>query len=145
MGMLQILIIIAWLIAIGCMLYLVKEMIKGRLQARRHRKLAFRSAKRSYRRQRFIQNRRRLMERSGGVVLSAPNDAAADRSQIPRLFGWVVLILWEGYWLMEIADQFSKSAHPLQLPYFFLFIVMVAMPYGVYLISRRAIQRPSEL
>ncbi|MGE5163641.1 MAG: hypothetical protein ACM3IH_06405 [Sphingobacteriales bacterium] len=143
--MLQIVIIFAWLLAIGCMLYLVKEMIKGRLQARRQRKLAIRSAIRSYRRQQFIENRRRLMQRSGGVVLSAPNEAAADRPQVQRLFGWIVLFLWEGYWVVEIVDQFSRSSRPLQLPYVFLFIVMVAMPYGVYLISRRAIRRPSEL
>jgi hypothetical protein len=143
--MLQIVIIFAWLLAIGCMLYLVKEMIKGRLQARRQRRLAIRSAIRSYRRQQFIENRRRLMQRSGGVVLSAPNEAAADRPQVQRLFGWIVLFLWEGYWVVEIVDQFSRSSRPLQLPYVFLFIVMVAMPYGVYLISRRAIRRPSEL
>ena len=49
----------------------------------------------------------------------------------------MVLLLWQGYWMVEIVDQFKKSDTPLQLPYFFLFIVMVVIPYSVYWFSRR--------
>jgi membrane protein DedA with SNARE-associated domain len=60
------------------------------------------------------------------------------------LFGWLAFILWETYWLIEIADQFKKSEHPLQLPYFFLIIVMVVIPYSIFRFSRRR-RRPSAL
>ena len=49
----------------------------------------------------------------------------------------MVLLLWQGYWIVEILDQFRKSDTPLQLPYFFLFVVMVVIPYSVYWFSTR--------
>ena len=53
----------------------------------------------------------------------------------------MVLLLWQGYWIVEILDQFRKSDHPLQLPYFFLFVVMVVIPYSVYWFSTRKSRR----
>jgi len=38
---------------------------------------------------------------------------------------------------VEILDQFRKSDTPLQLPYVFLFVVMVVIPYSVYWFSTR--------
>ena len=49
----------------------------------------------------------------------------------------MVLLLWWGYWVVEIIDQFKKSDTPLQLPYVFLFIVMVVIPYCIYWFSGR--------
>jgi Ca2+/Na+ antiporter len=45
--------------------------------------------------------------------------------------------LWEAYWVLEILDQFRKSDKPLQLPYFFLFIVMIVIPYSINWYTRR--------
>lgn len=143
--MLQILIIIGWILAIACMFYLAKELVKDRLRARSERKLAIRNAMRAKRREQLIENRRRMMQRAGYVVPPRPSAKAADRQQTQKLFGWLALILWEGYWLIEIVDQFKKSDHPLQLPYFFLFIVMVAIPYSVYWFSNRKKRRASAL
>jgi|EndMetStandDraft_7_1072992.scaffolds.fasta_scaffold303498_1 hypothetical protein len=134
--MLNFLIIAGWLLAILCMLYLAKELMKDRFHARRARKLAIRNAIRAQRREQFMENRRRWAEINTGVIQARPAEAQAafDRrqKQNQRLFGWIVFLLWEGYWIVEILDQFKKSDTPLQLPYFFLFIVMVVIPYAVY-------------
>ena len=139
--MLNILIIIGWLLVICLMLYLAKELVKDRFRARRERKLAIRNAIRARRREQFMENRRRWAEINTGVIQPRPAEAAAyaerRQKQNQRLFGWVVFLLWEGYWIVEIVDQFKKSDHPLQLPYFFLFIVMVVIPYSVYRFSTR--------
>lgn len=139
--MLNVLIIIGWILAIGCMLYLAKEMVKNRLHARRERKLAIKEAIRIRRREQFMENRRRWTERSTGVILERPAEIAAQadrrQRQNQRLFGWVVFLLWQAYWVVEILDQFRKSDRPLQLPYFFLFMVMVVIPYSIYWFSKR--------
>jgi hypothetical protein len=139
--MLNILIIIGWLLAILCMLYLAKELVKDRFHARRERKITSRNAIRAKRREQFMENRRRWAEINTGVIQSRPAEAAANierrQKQNQRLFGWVVLLLWEGYWIVEILDQFKKSDKPLQLPYFFLFVVMVVLPYSVYWFATR--------
>jgi hypothetical protein len=139
--MLNIAIIIGWLLAILCMLYLAKELVKDRFHARRERKLAAKNAFRARRREQFMENRRRWTEIKTGVIQPRPAEAAAHaerrQNQNQRLFGWVALLLWEGYWILEIVDQFKKSDTPLQLPYFFLFIVMVVIPYCVYWFSTR--------
>ena len=139
--MLNILIIIGWLLAICCMLYLAKELVKDRFRARRERRLAIRNAIRARRREQFMENRRRWAELNTGVIQARPAEAAAKaerrQKQNQRLFGWMVLLLWQGYWIVEILDQFRKSDTPLQLPYFFLFIVMVVIPYSVYWFSSR--------
>jgi Ca2+/Na+ antiporter len=139
--MLNILIIIGWLLAICCMLYLAKELVKDRFHARRERKLAIRNAIRARRREQFMENRRRWMELNTGVIQPRPAEAAAkiDRRQRQnqRLFGWMILLLWQGYWIVEILDQFRKSDKPLQLPYFFLFVMMVVIPYSIYWFASR--------
>lgn len=139
--MLNVLIIIGWLLAICLMLYLAKELVKDRFHRRRERKLAIRNAIRARRREQFMENRRRWAEINTGVIQTRPaeEEAYAERRQRQnqRLFGWVVLLLWQGYWVVEIIDQFKKSDKPLQLPYFFLFMMMVVIPYSIYWFSRR--------
>ena len=139
--MLNILIIIGWLFAICLMLYLAKELVKDRFHKRRERKLAIRNAIRARRREQFMENRRRWAEINTGVIQPRPAEAAANverrQKQNQRLFGWMVFLLWLGYWIVEILDQFKKSDTPLQLPYFFLFMVMVVIPYCIYWFSRR--------
>jgi hypothetical protein len=149
--MLNILIIFGWLLAICCMLYLAKELVKDRLHARKERKLAIRNAIRARRREQFMENRRRWAELNTGVIQPRPAEAATKverrQRQNQKMFGWVVLLLWQGYWIVEIIDQFRKSDNPFQLPYFFLFIVMVVIPYSIYWFSgrrRRLARRASD-
>ena len=143
--MFNILIIIGWLLAICLMLYLAKELVKDRFRARSERKLATRNAIRARRREQFMENRRRWAEINTGVIQPRPAEAAAyaerRQTQNQRLFGWVVFLLWQGYWIVEIVDQFRKSDKPLQLPYFFLFMMMVVIPYSIYWFSRRRRRR----
>jgi hypothetical protein len=88
-----------------------------------------------------MENRRRWTERKTGVILTRPAETAASaerrQRQNQRLFGWVLFLLWEAYWVLEILDQFRKSDKPLQLPYFFLFIVMIVIPYSINWYTRR--------
>ena len=139
--MFNVLIIVGWLLAICCMIYLAKELVRDRIHARRERKIAIRNAMRARRREQFMENRRRWTEINTGVIQPRPAEAAAKaerrQKQNQRLFGWMVLLLWQGYWIVEILDQFRKSDHPLQLPYFFLFMVMIVIPYCVYWFSSR--------
>ena len=109
--MLNILIIIGWLLAICLMLYLAKELAKDRFRARRERKLAIRNAIRAKRREQFMENRRRWAEINTGVIQPRPAEAAA------------------------YAERRQKQNQ--RLPYFFLFIVMVVIPYSVYRFSTR--------
>src|SRR5262245_26093607 len=143
--MLNTLIIIGWLLAICCMIYLAKELVKDRFRARRERKIAIRNAIRARRREQFMENRRRWAEIHTGVIQPRPAEALAKaerrQKQNQRLFGWMVFLLWQGYWIVEILDQFRKSEHPLQLPYFFLFVVMVVIPYCVYWFATRKSRR----
>src|SRR4029079_9626700 len=76
--MLNVLIIIGWLLAILCMLYLAKELVKDRFHARRERKVAIRNAIRTKRREQFMENRRRWAEINTGVIQSRPAAAAAN-------------------------------------------------------------------
>src|SRR4029079_8712312 len=111
--MLNFLIIAGWLLAILCMLYLAKELMKDRFHARRARKLAIRNAIRAQRREQFMENRRRWEDIHTGVNQARPAEAQAafDRrqKQNQRLFGWIVFLLWEGYWIVENIDQIKKK------------------------------------
>jgi len=141
-SMLQILIIIGWLFSFACMLYLAIEMLKDRLYARRQKRLTARELKK--RRQRDL-TRNQFVLNSDRAVPSATitNGAVAVHPHGLRIFGWLMLFLWEGYWFVEIADYYSKSSRPSQLPYFFLFIVLVVIPYAAYLLFRRMRQGAS--
>ena len=59
------------------------------------------------------------------------------------ILGWLLFVVWEGYWLLEIVEQFSISTKPLQLPYPSLFVVLVVLPLAVYLFFRRRRMRRS--
>jgi hypothetical protein len=67
-----------------------------------------------------------------------PAHAESRSSRRVRLVvGLIALAFWEGFWVSEISDRFQWSANPFQLPYFFLFVVMIGIPFVVYLIARR--------
>ncbi len=138
--MLQMLIIIGWLFAFACMLYLAIEMLKDRLYARRQKKLIARELKKHHQRD---LTRNQFVRNSDRAVPTAANGAVADHPHGLTIFGWLMLFLWEGYWVVEIADYYSKSSHPSQLPYFFLFVVLVVIPYAAYLFFRRMRQSAS--
>ena len=139
--MLQVVIILGWLVAVGLVIYLATQALKHRLWGRHQRKLRFRKVREFRRRHYFDQKRRRWVRNVDGVVLI--DVAGEDRRFMLAVLGWLLLVLWEGYWLWEIVERFSKSTHPWQLPYPSLFFVLVIVPLAIYLFFRRRRKRRS--
>jgi len=145
--MLQIVIIFGWLVAFGLMVHLAREAIKRRLRGRRWRKLAFRNIREFRRHHHFDHKRQRWVRSADGVVLT--DEASEDRWFMLTILGWLLLVVWEAYWLSEIKNRFSESTRPWELPYPSLFIVLVVLPLAVYLFfrrrrRRRAVRLPEE-
>jgi hypothetical protein len=120
---LQLLSIFGWVIAIGCLIYLVAEAIKNWSSGRRRNKEVKGPL------------RQRVRKADPGAVIE-PDTASSGCPRGLIAFGFVMLILWEGYWVLEITDYYSRS-NTLRLPYFFLFVMVVGVPVVVYLLSRR--------
>jgi len=59
------------------------------------------------------------------------------------IFGWLLFILWEGYWIWEIIERGRDTQGPLQLPYVFLFFMLVFVPLVIYWVCRRKMRRQS--
>jgi hypothetical protein len=132
--MLIIVLILAWLIAFGLAVYLAKRAVKFRLRGRQQRKLPHRKI-RDY--HRFDERQQRWV-REDGVVLV--DEVIEDRRFNLVVLGWLAFVLWEGYWFWEIAQRYSET-NRLQLPYVFLFFILVVIPLAVYSFIRRRIRR----
>ena len=139
--MLLIVIILGWLVAFGLVIYLAPRALKYRLWGRQQRKLRFRKVREFRKHHHFDQKRRRWVQNADGMVLI--DEASEDRWFILTILGWLLFVVWEGYWFLEVVEQFSKSTHPLQLPYASLFFVSVVVPLAVYLFFRRRRKRQS--
>jgi len=139
--MLQIAIILGWIIAFGLMVHLVTQALKHRRLGRKQRKLAFSKIREFRRHHHFDVKRQRWVRNVDGVVII--DEANEDRRFMLALLWWLLFVLWEGYWLLEIAERFSKTTHPWQLPYVFLFVMLVVVPLAGYLFIRRRIRRRS--
>ena len=138
--MLQIAIILGWILAVAVLLHLV-------VQAARHRFVSHdrkSSAK-------LVKKRRHSDEKRLDPVQGAPSPEAheahkahqahLDYRRMMTIVGIIALFLWEAFWISGITDRFRWSANPFQLPYFFLFIVLIAIPLAVYFVARRMIRR----
>jgi hypothetical protein len=68
------------------------------------------------------------------------DDSVQDRRFYLASVGWLLFILWEAYWLWEIRARFVESGS-LQLPYMFLFFILVVVPLAWYLFLRRKLRR----
>ncbi|MGB7012367.1 MAG: hypothetical protein WBD97_18430 [Pseudolabrys sp.] len=139
--MLQIAIILAWLTALGLMIYLATQAFKRRLRGGRRERLEFRKIRRFRRQHRFDEQRRRWVRKRDGVVVTT--EAHEDRWFRVTILGWLLLILWEGYWISEIVERGRDTKGSLQLPYVFLFFVLVLVPLFVYWVCRRKMRRQS--
>ncbi|HME29303.1 MAG TPA: hypothetical protein VKE53_05510 [Pseudolabrys sp.] len=141
--MLQIVVIFGWLIAFCLMAYLATRALKHRLLGRNRRKLALRKIREFRRHHHFDEKRQQWVRKIDGVALI--DEAGEDRRLGLALIGWLLFVLWEGYWLLEIAERFSKASHPWQLPYVFLFFILVVVPLAGYLFIRRRMRRSARL
>ncbi|MFZ1068572.1 MAG: hypothetical protein WAN42_23975, partial [Pseudolabrys sp.] len=111
--MLQIAIILAWLTALGLMIYLATQALKRRLRGGRRERLEFRKIRRFRRQHRFDEQRRRWVRKRDGVVVTT--EAHEDRWFRVTIFGWLLFILWEGYWISEIVERGRDTKGSLQL------------------------------
>jgi hypothetical protein len=137
--MLQIVIILGWLLAFGLAIHLAARALKHRLLERQRRRLAFRKMREFRRHHYFDRKRRRWVRNVDGVALI--DQAAEDRWFMLAFLGWLLFVLWEGYWISEIVERFRNFTHPLQLPYVTLFFILVVVPLAVYLFFRRLRRR----
>ena len=141
--MLQIVILLCWVLALGLVVYLATESLRHRLWGRQRRKLAARKLWEFKKHHHFDPKLGRWVRKDDGSVLI--DQAGDDRRLVLVIVGWLLLIVWEGYWILEIVERFSKATHPLQLPYVFLFVMLVGVPLAIYLYVRRRIRRSARL
>jgi hypothetical protein len=139
--MLQILIIFGWLMAFGCLLYLAAESLKIRFSWFRRNRAAGSKTRLFKTIDPFARKRERPAQNIEVEIPPAPHEARGNFPRGIRPLGYVLLIVWEGYWISEVAERFAQSANPLQLPYFFLIFVMVGVPLAAYLVTRRLLRR----
>ena len=141
--MLHIAIIVGWVVAAGLVLHLSVRAIRYRLWGRQRRKHALRKLRAFRRRHHFDEKQQRWIRKIDGVALvDEPNE---DRRFMLAGFALLLFVLWEGYWLLEVVERFSKSTHPWQLPYMFLFVIMVVIPLAGYLFVRRLMRRSARV
>jgi hypothetical protein len=140
--MLHIVIILGWLIAIGFVVYLAPQAARRRLSGRKQRKHTFRKLREFRRHHGFDQKHQRWV-RNDGVVLI--DDVSEDRRLTLVVLGWLLFVLWEGYWFWEIAQRFSETTRRGELPYVFLFLVLIVIPLAVFLFVRRRLRRSAQL
>ena len=105
--MLQIAIILAWLTALGLMIYLATQALKRRLRGGRRERLEFRKIRRFRRQHRFDEQRRRWVRKRDGVVVTT--EAHEDRWFRVTIFGWLLFILGK-------AIGFRKSSNEGAIP-----------------------------
>ena len=135
--MLNIVLILAWMVALGLAVYLATRAVKFRLRGRQQRKLAHRKI-RDFTRHHSFDERQQRWVRKDGVILV--DEVIEDRRLNLVVLGWLAFVLWEGYWIWEIAQRYSETKS-LQLPYVFLFFILVVIPLAVYSFIRRRIRR----
>jgi hypothetical protein len=137
--MLQIVTILGWLIACGLLVHLAMQAIRHRFHGRRRRSLAARNLREFKKHHHFDAKRQRWVRNLDDIVVV--DEAREDRRLLLTLLGWLLLLLWEGYWIYEIVERFSNAARPLQLPYMFLFFMLVVIPLTIYSFARRRMRR----
>lgn len=137
--MLQIVIVLAWLVALGLVVYLAKQAITRRWRGRRQRKISARNL-REFRKHHHFDTIRRQWVRNVDQV-AVVDEASEDRRLILAILGWLLFFLWEGYWFSEVIERYSTTSRPLQLPYVFLFVMLVVVPLAVNMFFWRKMRR----
>ncbi len=136
--MLQIGLVVAWLIALSLAIHLAIKAIKARLLGRRERRQALKTAREFRKNHHFDPKQKRWVRNVDQVALI--DHSAEDRRIFLIVISWLLFILWEGYWVLEIREQYVANGR-LDLPYAFLFFMVVAIPFALYLFLRRKLRR----
>jgi len=137
--MLQIGLVIAWLIALGLAIHLATKAIKARLLGRRQRRQALKTAQEFRKNHHFDPKQKHWVRNVDKVALI--DHSAKDRRIFLIVIFWLLIILWEGYWVSEIYEQYVARAGHLALPYVFLFFMTVVLPLTLYSFLRRKLRR----
>jgi hypothetical protein len=136
--MLHLVIILAWPVAFGLAVYLAIRVIKHRLWGQQKRKQVLKKIREFRKHHHFDEKRRYWVRNVDQVALI--DESVNDRRFYLTFLGWLLFILWEGYWLLEIREQFVSIGR-LQLPYMFLFLILFVVPLAWYLFLRRKLRR----
>jgi hypothetical protein len=136
--MLQIGLVVAWLIALSLAIHLATTAIKARLLGRRERKRALKTAQEFRKNHHFDPKQKHWVRNADKVALI--DHSAEDRRIFLIFIFWLLFILWEGYWVLEIREQYVARGR-LELPYGFLFFMVVGIPLALYLFLRRKLRR----
>jgi hypothetical protein len=136
--MLHIAIVLAWPIAFALAVYLATRAMKHRLWGRQERRRVLKRS-REFRRQHHFDEKQQYWVRNVDQV-PLIDDSVRDRRFYITFWGWLLFILWEAYWLWEIRARFVETGR-LQLPYVFLFFILVVVPLAWYLFLRRKLRR----
>ena len=124
-----ILIILGWLVVFGCFFYLATDAGRNRLHRRREKKAAARKIHEFKKYHHYDEKRGKWVRNRDGVALP---DASDDFRRSVTPFGYLILVLWEIFWVAEIAAAPRLS----QIPFFFLLVMMVGIPLAVRMLSR---------
>ena len=62
--------------------------------------------------------------------------SAEDHRIFIIVVGWLLFVLWESYWVLEIREQYVTRGR-LELLYVFLPFMLVGNPFALYLFLRR--------
>jgi hypothetical protein len=127
------LIILGWLIFVGCTIYLAMDVAKNRLYERRAMKVAAKKIKNFKKHHHYDEKRGQWVRKRDGVVLA---DASGDAERHVMPFSYLMLVLWEMFWVVEIVMAPRLS----QIPYLFLLVMMIGVPL-TFLMLLRGIQR----
>ena len=141
--MLHIAILLSWVVALGLVVFLATESLRHRRWGRQRRKRALRRLLKFKKHHHFDPKRGRWVRNDNASFVV--DQAADDRRLVLILVGCLLLIVWEGYWISEIVERFSRATHPLQLPYGFLLLMLVGIPLAVYLYFRRRLRRSARI
>src|SRR5215831_12532442 len=136
--MLQIGLVVAWLIALSLAIHLATTAIKARLLGRRVRKQARKTA-REFRKNHHFDPKQKRWVRNVDQVALIDHPAEDRRIFLIFIFG-LLFILWEGYWVLEVYEQYVARGR-LELPYVFLFFMVVVVPLALYSFLRRKLRR----
>ena len=137
--MVQIGLVVAWLIALSLAIHLAIRAIKARLLGRRERRQALKTAREFRKNHHFDPKQKRWVRNVDRVALI--DHSVEDRRIFLIVIGWLLFILWEGYWVLEIREQYVARGGHLALPYGFLFFMTVGIPLALYLFLRRKLRR----
>ena len=132
--MLYLMVVIAWLVALSLAIYLATTAIQRRLLGRRERKLAQKRAREFRKNHHFDSKLKRWVRNVDQVALI--DHSAEDHRIFIIVVGWLLFVLWESYWVLEIREQYVTRGR-LELPYVFLLFILVGNPFALYLFLRR--------